>query len=113
MEGGAEAAAAHAAEDAGGDAGRLVIGRTADLKAPGAIGPGEHTLLDQLPDLGDPKANWQQNSTALRGDLRNGVTEVRDASPGDTAGQYLNAERNLLSNRGFEFDSRTKLWRTP
>jgi hypothetical protein len=33
MEGGAEAAAAHAAEDAGGDAGRLVIGRTADRES--------------------------------------------------------------------------------
>jgi hypothetical protein len=25
---------------------------------------------------------------------------IRDASPGDTAGQFLNAERNLLKDRG-------------
>lgn len=45
---------------------RVVIGKVADLTAEDALGPGERTLLDQLPDLGSPAANWAQNSGVLR-----------------------------------------------
>jgi len=69
-----------------------VIGRVKDLKS---LGPGEQSLLDRLPNLGNPKANWKQNSGVLREEMRRGAA-LRDASPDDTSGQFLNAERNLL-----------------
>jgi hypothetical protein len=102
-----------AAEDAAGGSSRLVIGRTSDLQAPEAMGAGEYNLLDQLPNQGSPQANWVQNSTVLRQALRNGVTQIRDVSPGDTGGQFLNAERNLLENRGWTFDPTTNMWNAP
>jgi hypothetical protein len=45
--------------------------------------------------------------------LRNGVTQIRDASPGNTGGQFLNAERNILINRGWTFDPSTNMWNAP
>lgn len=103
-----------AADSAASGSSRLVIGRTSDLQAPGAIGSNEYTLLDRLsPDLGSPRANWTRNSSVLRQDLRNGVTQARDASPGDTSGQFLNAERNLLENRGWTYDPSTNMWNAP
>jgi len=84
------------------------------LQASGAIGRDEYTLLDKLtPDLGSPRANWYRNSSVLRGELRRGLTQIRDASPGDLEGQFLNAERNLLENRGWAFDSQPSLWNAP
>jgi hypothetical protein len=77
-----------------------VIGRVKDLQK---LGPGEKSLLDRLPDLGSPKANWQQNSGVLRQEMNRGLP-IRDASVGDTGGQFLNAERNLLRDRGWTFD---------
>jgi hypothetical protein len=38
---------------------------------------------------------------------------IRDASPGDTAGQFLNAERGLLRDRGWTFDPKTNFWNPP
>ncbi|MBX3630611.1 MAG: hypothetical protein KF908_12025 [Nitrosomonas sp.] len=38
---------------------------------------------------------------------------IRDASPGDKRGQFLNAERNLLENRGWKFDGKTNYWIPP
>ena len=80
--------------------GVTVIGRVKDLQK---LGPGEKSLLDRLPDLGSPKANWQQNSGVLRQEMNRGLP-IRDASVGDTGGQFLNAERNLLRDRGWTFD---------
>jgi RHS repeat-associated protein len=77
-----------------------VIGRVKDLQN---LGAGEKSLLDQLPDLGSPKANWHQNSGVLRQEMNRGLP-IRDASVGDTGGQFLNAERNLLQDRGWTFD---------
>ena len=119
----AENAGTHAAEEAGGDAAvgsgtggalRLVIGRVADLRAPGAIGPDEYTLLDKLtPSLSSARANWYKNAGVLRAELSRGLTQIRDASPGDTGGQFLNAERNLLKNRGWNFEPVTNIWHAP
>jgi hypothetical protein len=89
--------------------GTTVIGRVKDLEN---LGPGERSLLDRLPDLGSPKANWQQNSGVLRSEMNRGVP-IRDASPGDSGGQFLNAERNLLMDRGWTFDSGTNFWGPP
>jgi RHS repeat-associated core domain len=86
------------------------IGRMEDLKNI----PREQTLLDELPYLFDPKANYYQNMSVLRKAIREGYT-IRDASwfrpnselagtatrPTRTIGQtFLGAERLLLKNRG-------------
>ena len=86
-----------------------VIGRVKDLQD---LGPGEQSLLDRLPDLGNAKPNWSQNSSVLRQEMNRGLP-IRDASPGDTGGQFLNAERNLLQNRGWTFDPETNFWNPP
>jgi hypothetical protein len=86
-----------------------VIGRVKDLQN---LPAGERTLLDKPPGLGSPKANWKQNSGVLRQEIKRGLP-IRDASPGDTGGQFLNAERNLLRERGWTFDSKTNYWRPP
>jgi len=86
-----------------------VIGRVKDLQT---LAPGERSLLDRLPDLGSPKLNWQQNSGVLRQEMNRGFP-IRDASVGDTSGQFLNAERNLLRDRGWTFDANTNLWNPP
>ena len=85
------------------------IGRLEDLKGI----PRSQTLLDQLPNLGNPKANYYQNMSVLRGALRDGYI-IKDASffrlnselaptlarPDRTIGQtFLGAERLLLQNR--------------
>lgn len=84
-----------------------VIGRVKDLQK---FGPGEKSLLDRLLDLGSPKANWKQNSGVLRQEM-NLRLPIRDASVGDTGGQFLNAKRNLLRDRGWTFDG--SYWNPP
>ena len=88
------------------------IGKVDDLKNV----PQNQTILDELPDLGSPKANWKQNSSVLRKKIHEGY-EIRDASkhrlnsspdptplrPDRTVGQsFLGAERNLLKNKGLK-----------
>ncbi|GJM11129.1 MAG: hypothetical protein DHS20C11_34050 [Lysobacteraceae bacterium] len=89
--------------------GNLVIGRLKDLKN---LRNGERSLIDRLPDQGSPQANWNQNSGVLRQEMARGKP-IRDASPGDTSGQFLNAERNLLRDRGWTFDPVTSYWFPP
>lgn len=86
-----------------------VIGRVKDVQN---LKEGERSLLDRLPNQGSPKANWKQNSGVLRQEIARGQP-IRDASPGDTAGQFLNAERNLLKDRGSTFDPKTNHWMPP
>jgi hypothetical protein len=86
-----------------------VIGRVKDLQN---LGAGERSLLDRLPDFGSPKLNWKQNSGVLREEMNRGLP-IRDASVGDTSGQFLNAERYLLRDRGWTFDGNTSLWMPP
>ncbi len=87
-----------------------VIGRTKDL---GNLAKGERSLLDRLKgDLGSPQANWKRNSGVLREEMRRGQP-IRDASPGDSGGVFLNAERNLLRDRGWTFDSNSGYWMPP
>jgi hypothetical protein len=91
--------------------GNLVIGRGADLAKPGALRAGESKLgwPSKLPDF---KAEWKENAGRLREVMREG-RPIRDASPGDTGGMFLNAERNLLKDRGWRFDSQTNFWMPP
>ena len=87
-----------------------VIGRTKDLKN---LAVGERSLLDRLtPNLGSPQANWRRNAGVLREEMRRG-SPIRDASPGDTGGNFLNAERALLIDRGWSFNSQTGYWMPP
>jgi hypothetical protein len=86
-----------------------VIGRVDDLKN---LGSGERSLIDRLPNQGSPKANWKQNSGVLRQEMGRGLP-IRDASPGNTKGQFLNAERNLLQDHGWKFDIKTNYWVPP
>jgi RHS repeat-associated protein len=86
------------------------IGRMEDLTGI----PREQTLLDDLPDLGSPKANYYQNMSILRKAIRDGYELIdqsafRPASeaaptlswPTRTIGQtFYGAERNLLINSG-------------
>jgi RHS repeat-associated protein len=90
-------------------AGRTVIGRTKDLKG---LPAGERSLLGRLPNRGSPRANWNQNWGVLRKEMSRGLP-IRDASPGDTGGSFLNAERALMRDRGWTFDSSSNLWRPP
>jgi hypothetical protein len=85
------------------------IGRLEDLKDI----PRSQTLLDDLPNLGNPKANYYQNMSVLRKTIRDGYS-IKDASwfrpnselaptilnPNRTIGQtFLGAERLLLKNK--------------
>lgn len=87
------------------------IGRMEDMKGI----PREQTLLDDLPDLGSPRANYYQNSSVLRKAVRDGY-EIRDASafrpnselaptllrPDRIVGQtFLGAERLIIDNKDF------------
>jgi hypothetical protein len=87
-----------------------VIGRIDDLKN---LGPVLKSLLDRLPkNLGSPKANWKQNAGVLREEMRRGEP-ILDVSPGNTKGPFLNAERDLLRDRAWTFDSKTNYWMPP
>jgi hypothetical protein len=103
--------AGEAAEEGGAEAGSesIVIGKVRDLNN---LGEGERTL--DLPDMGSPKANWDQNAGRLRQEMGSG-RPIRDASL-DRFGEltdntgFLRAERNLLSDHGWVFDPTTGCW---
>jgi len=86
-----------------------VIGRIKDLQN---LKNGDRSLLDRLQNQGSPRSNWRQNSTVLRQEMAK-RQPIRDASPNDMKGQFLNAERNLLEGRGWTFDSNTNYWMPP
>jgi hypothetical protein len=89
---------------------RTVIGRVKDLQR---LNPGEQSLLPRLkPNLGSPRANWKRNAGVLRDEIRKGQP-IRDASPDDMSGPFLNAERSLLYERGWRFDKSSGLWQPP
>ena len=91
------------------------IGRMEDLQGI----PRSQTLLDDLPNLGSPRANYYQNSSVLRKALHDGF-EIRDASafrpnsqlaptpdwPTRTIGQtFTGAERLILDNKGLKLST--------
>ena len=98
--------------------GTKVIGKVNDLNKPGALRPGESKL--DLPNKGNPKANWEQNSGKLREAMKEG-NPIRDVSggPRDANGQlpnntgFLKAERNLLQSKGWHYDEGTSTWNPP
>ena len=91
-------------------AGKLVIGRGKDLAKPGALKTGEFKL--KWPPTSTAKSEWKINSGLLRQEMNKGIP-IRDASPGDIGGMYLNAERNLLENFGWGFNKDTNYWLPP
>ncbi|MBI2837242.1 MAG: Ig-like domain-containing protein [Acidobacteria bacterium] len=90
--------------------GGLVIGRGRDLARPGALLPGEYKL--SWDPTATTKSEWKINAGLMRKEMARGMP-IRDASPGDTGGMYLNAERNLLRDRGWTFDPQSSYWYPP
>ena len=81
-----------------------VIGRTADLATPGAIRAGER-LLDfhvarQANGTINQRATWYNNHRALRAAMRE-ARPIRDLSPDNKLGKFLNGERMQLEYRGW------------
>lgn len=105
---GAMRAAGKSAEGVG-DIG-LVIGRKADLATPGSLSSSEKALTWEAKP--DTKSNWKENSSQMREAMAQG-RPIRDASPTDKSGAFLQAERNLLDSRGWTFDSSTSFWLPP
>jgi hypothetical protein len=91
------------------EAATTVIGRVKDVRN---LPKGFRSLLDRLPNKGSPRANWAQNSGVLRSEMRRGQP-IHDMSPNDSSGTFLNAERALLRDRGWYFDSSSSNWMPP
>lgn len=89
----------------------LVIGRLKDLSKSEALRSNEYKLgwESKLPNW---RAEWRENAGRLRRAMAQGKP-IRDASPGDTDGIFLEAERNLLRNRGWTFDPKSSYWMPP
>ena len=91
----------------------IVIGKVADLNK---LEEGEQTL--DLPNLNNPKLNWKQNSSKLREAMNNEVP-IRDASVDPKTGAIINntgflkAERNLLTEHNWTYNSNTHYWSPP
>ena len=90
--------------------GGLVIGRGADLSRPFALAENEYRL--SWPATSTAQSEWKINSGLLRQEMGKGLP-IRDISPGNNGGMYLNAERNLLDSRGWTYDAATGYWHPP
>lgn len=90
------------------DEGGYVIGRMKDLNTPGVMKPGEKQLefhLQTKPSGGiDVPQTYKNNSGALRKAMGAGKP-IRDVSPGNDGGFFLNAERLLLDFHGWRKSS--------
>ncbi|MCL2078183.1 MAG: hypothetical protein FWH08_07260, partial [Oscillospiraceae bacterium] len=91
-----------------------VIGRISDLEI---VGINEYRVADLLPNQGSIKANWIQNSGALRTIMKEG-NPIRDVSLFDSAldprlgiagtknaNTFLHMERNLLYDHGWIYSN--------
>lgn len=89
----------------------LVIGRRSALAEADALKAGEYKIEweSKIPNW---KAEWKENSGRLRQAMGQGKP-IRDASPGDTGGIFLEAERRLLRDRGWSFNDKTNYWTPP
>jgi RHS repeat-associated protein len=93
---------------------RVVIGKMADITAEGALGPGERTLLDQLPRLSTEGEQWAQNERVLLQEMKSG-NPIRDltvdefGNPVNNTG-YLFWERATLLREGWTYGPGTQLW---
>ena len=91
------------AKDFGQNSG-LVIGRGADLSAPGALGAGEYKLgWFSVQSTSGMEAEWAVNQAKLQ-NVMNLNLPIRDASSLlDTGGFYLNRERGMLQSAGWNY----------
>jgi hypothetical protein len=109
-------AAAKVAGSCPSGSGGVVIGKLKDLNKSGALRTGERLL--GLPDRGASKLNWRENSSRLREAMSKGQP-IRDASADSITGAlrdntgFLRAERNLLGNQGWKYNSQTQYWHAP
>jgi hypothetical protein len=82
-----------------------------------AVGWREGDRFLYLPNQGSARANWVQNSTRLRQEMRSGRpifdSHVDDAGNLIPTPGFLNAERNLLMNRGWTFNPSAGAWQPP
>jgi RHS repeat-associated protein len=90
--------------------GGLVIGRGAELSRPFTLAENEFRL--SWPPTATTRSEWKINSGLLRQEMGKGIP-IRDASPGNVGGMYLNAERNLLESRAWNYNSATGYWHPP
>lgn len=66
-----------------------------------------------MPNRGNAKANWKQNSSLLREEMCKG-NPIYDSHVDPKTGLqieatgFLNAERNILDNQGWMYDSGTR-----
>ncbi len=78
-----------------------------------------------LPDQGSAQANWAQNAGRLRQEMRAGepiFDSYRNSATGlqipagttpTSGGRFLNAERNLLESRGWQYNPSTGAYHPP
>ncbi|MBX3173812.1 MAG: RHS repeat-associated core domain-containing protein [Gemmatimonadaceae bacterium] len=98
----------------GAERGGLNLYKYLDPTSTKASGWKEGDRFLNLPDRGSYKANWKQNASRLREEMRSGnpiFDSYRDAR-GElipTKG-FLNAERQLLENQGWRYSSSTGAW---
>lgn len=76
---------------------------------------GHYTLF--LPNKGSPRANWKQNATKLRSEIRRGkpIYDSYRTKGGRQipASGFLRAERKLLEHHGWKYDSRSGAYHPP
>lgn len=98
-------------------AGVTVIGKIGQIQ----LKLGESVL--HLPNQGGIRENWNANSSKLRQVIRergvirdahvNTDGSLRDDRKSDGSASFLTAERNLLRNQGYTYDSQSKSWSPP
>ncbi len=98
--------------------GGLNLFKWKDATSTTATGWKEGDYFLNLPNQGSAQANWIQNSSRLRAEMGKGnpiFDSFRDAATGEqisTRG-FLNAERNLLENRGWNYNPQTGAYHPP
>jgi RHS repeat-associated protein len=106
-----------AIEERAAERGGLNLYKWKDPTSTRASGWREGDRLLTVPWKGSSKATWAENASRLRREMRSGepIYETYVDSAGNqirTEG-FLNAERNLLSNHGWEYDPGTRAWTPP
>lgn len=91
------------------EAGDLIIGKMDDVGDAAKCFLGDHCL--NLPPLPPGPQRWQQNADRLQQAIARGE-RIRDVSP-TRGGGFLERERQLLRDNGFEFDSGSGYWYRP
>ncbi len=102
----------------GGDKGGLNLFKWGKESTTKPDGWKDGDFMLHLPDKGNAKANWKQNSGHLREQMNKGnpiYDSYRDPKTGQQiqTGGFLNAERKLLESRGWQYDKSTGAYQPP